>query len=60
MSDSFSYGLGFLLGIILCGVLVNLPNSALKKYEKAIEECEKSLPRDQHCKVIGVVDDKPK
>jgi hypothetical protein len=30
------------------------PWSDSTKYKKAIKECEKTLPRDQHCKVVGV------
>ena len=59
MSDSLGFGVfaGFMLGIVFCIGLSSLPDSGIEKYKKAIEECEKSLPRDKHCKVIGVVDD---
>ena len=49
--------LAFFMGIVVSGAILNLPNSPINKYEDAIKECEKSLPRDKHCKIIGVVDD---
>jgi hypothetical protein len=42
------------LGFIVAVWLVNSPWSDNAKYREAIKECEKSLPRDKHCKVIGV------
>ena len=57
MNDSIGVFAGFMLGIVFCIGLSSLPDSALEKYKKSIKDCEKSLPRDQHCKVIGVVDD---
>lgn len=43
--------LGTLMG---CVLLSTLPFSDAEKYRRAIKECEKTLPRDQHCIVIGV------
>ena len=54
------FSIGFLVAILIIGIIVNLPISNVSKYNNAIEECEKSLPRDQHCKVIGVLDDSSK
>ena len=45
------------MGILVSGAILNLPNSPINKYEDAIKECGKSLPRDKHCKVIGVVEE---
>lgn len=39
-------------------ILVILPQIEITvKYFKAIEVCELNLPRTQHCKIIGVVDE---
>lgn len=51
------FALGFVFATVVIGVMANLPFSNVTKYDNAIKECEKSLPRDKHCKVIGVVED---
>lgn len=58
-SDDYFGGIavGFVLGLLVAILLSSVPSSGLQQYKKALEECEKSLPRDQHCKVIGVVDE---
>ncbi len=60
MSDN-DFKMGFFVGIlfgVISFVAVSFGHRTdSSKYNKAIEECEKSLPRDKHCKVIGVVDD---
>jgi hypothetical protein len=38
-------------------VSVGMVSSPLTEYHDSIKECEKALPRDKHCKIIGVVDD---
>lgn len=53
----------FIMGLIIGALLVfgiegTLPNSSVNLYQKAIEECEKDLPRNQHCVIIGVPVDK--
>lgn len=50
------FSLGFVAATVVFGIMANLPFSNVAKYNAAIKECEKTLPRDQHCKVIGVVD----
>jgi hypothetical protein len=45
---------GALAGWFIAVMLNSLPSSDASKYRAAIAECEKSLPRDQHCLVIGV------
>ena len=42
------------LGFMIAVWCFNSPWSDSSKYREAIHECEKSLPRTQHCKVIGV------
>ena len=50
------FSIGFVVAILIIGVIANLPFSNVTKYNDAIKECEKSLPRDKYCKVIGVID----
>ena len=50
------FSIGFVVAILIIGVIANLPFSNVTKYNDAIKECEKSLPRDKHCKVIRVID----
>ena len=45
---------GVLAGWFMAAMLNVLPFSNSSRYRAAIAECEKSLPRDQNCKVIGV------
>jgi len=48
----FWWGIAF--GFMMAIFVANSPWGDVYKYRKAIEECERTLPRDQHCKVIGV------
>lgn len=45
---------GVALGFLLAVFLNATPYSDAAKYRAAIKECEKSLPRDQRCVVIGI------
>jgi len=45
---------GIFLGLVISVWCLNHPWSDNTKYRKAIQECERTLPRDQNCKVIGV------
>lgn len=50
-SDIFyAIGLGLLIGIMLNA----LPWSDAEQYRRAKRECEKTLPRNQQCKIVGV------
>jgi len=42
------------LGFMIFSILNTMPFADAEKYRRAKQECEKSLPRDQHCKIIGV------
>lgn len=42
------------LGFMIFSILNSMPFADATKYRDAVQECEKSLPRDQHCVVIGV------
>lgn len=52
------YTFNMLLGGFLMGVGVTLKlvqfHPSIKLYETAIAQCEKSLPRDQHCVITAV------
>jgi hypothetical protein len=41
-------------GFMICAILNTMPFADAEKYRRAKEQCEKSLPRDKQCKVIGV------
>ena len=43
-----------LLGFFIYAILNTMPFADAEKYRRAKEQCEKTLPRDQHCKVVGV------
>lgn len=46
---------GVVAGIfVFIALLETLPGSLVKQANDAIQECEKSLPRDQHCKVMAI------
>lgn len=50
--------MGIFFGSVISAVINTLPFTDRSKYVQAIAECEKTLPRDQHCsKVIGVLDE---
>lgn len=49
--------IGAVLGFMLAAALNTLPFADAAKYRAAIKECEKSIPRDQHCTVIGIKPD---
>jgi hypothetical protein len=45
---------GFILGVMVMVWLSASPWSDASLYRNAIKECEKSLPRDEHCVIIGL------
>jgi len=54
----FGMTLSFFLGAAFTLALDSvLPEAPMLEYKKAIEECEKGLPRDQTCKIIGVINE---
>ena len=50
---SFIFGIYF-GAIILILALILIPGSVTKQGRTALEECEKSLPRDQHCIITAI------
>lgn len=46
-----------ILAIVLTlAFAIHLPNGKISRYDNAIAACERDLPRNQHCKIIAVVD----
>lgn len=46
---------GLVIGVVLmCSVLAFSSSSYYNIVTKAREECEQSLPRTQHCKIIAI------
>ena len=55
MSDSWHpFWVGFMWAIILFVILLHLPFTVNSVAKMAIEECEKNLPRNQHCKITAI------
>jgi len=49
---------GTIGGILISAVLINFSDSTTRRVNEMVKECEKSLPRDQHCYIIAVPPDK--
>lgn len=45
---------GFFIGVLFAAWMMHAPWGDTSKYRNAIKECEKTLPRNQHCVVTGV------
>ena len=45
---------GIWLGVILCGVAEKFGDSYYNRHKALIDECQKSLPRDQNCKLVAL------
>jgi len=57
MEATQAFGLGIMVGVLFVFIMcVVTPWSSPNLYHEAIAQCEAKLPRDQHCKVIGVID----
>jgi hypothetical protein len=57
-NDSGAFFTGILLGVVVILLVIGASStSPTNLYRKAIENCEKDLPRNKHCKVIGVIDE---
>lgn len=44
----------FITVMLMAVINTNLPGSKVYRYNAAMEQCEKSLPRDQHCVIVAV------
>ncbi len=55
MSDIL-YGvlIGFIAGVITVSAVAHMPSSKMSIMHEMVKDCEKSLPRDQHCKIIAL------
>lgn len=51
----WNFKTGVLLASLFFVILNSAPFSDAARFRKAIEACEKNLPRTQHCDVQGVV-----
>ena len=52
---AFGFFFGILFGVVLVGLIQSVnPSASVNIVSKAMEECEKSLPRDQKCVIIAV------
>jgi hypothetical protein len=55
MQTILTFMIGLLVGVSLTAtVAVLTDNPTLETVNKAMTDCEKSLPRDQHCYIIAV------
>lgn len=54
MSELSLVAIGACIGIVLSMSLMELAPTYHSKAVAAVEECEKSLPRDQHCIITAV------
>lgn len=52
--DTPSLFVGISFGIILFVLFLHLPFTTISVARKAIEECERNLPRNQHCKISAI------
>lgn len=46
---------GLVCGVAIVAGLNHLPGTVIDKYEDAMNECEKDLPRTQHCVITAKV-----
>lgn len=46
--------IGFITGVLIVSAVAHSPSSKISIVREMIEECEKSLPRDQHCTIIAL------
>jgi hypothetical protein len=54
----FSFFIGLSVGIIVVSIMLTyLPNSSYSIVTNAITECESNIPRNQHCKIIAVINE---
>jgi hypothetical protein len=54
-----SFLTGIVIGVITTGLYTGIAyDPTLNLVKKAVADCEKSLPRDQHCYIIAVPPDK--
>jgi uncharacterized membrane protein len=57
--SDFAIGIlvGFIIMVITFFTILVAPSGLYSRTQLAIGECERSLPRNQHCKIIAVIDE---
>ena len=50
----WTFFLGLWVGVILCGAAERFGDSYYNRTQTLLKECEKSLPRDQNCKLVAL------
>jgi hypothetical protein len=54
----FIFFIGLSVGVLVISIMLTyLPNSSYSIVTNAIAECELNIPRNQHCKIIAVVNE---
>ena len=46
--------IGFIIGFISMGFITNIGEHGLRKIDQMKKECEKTLPKNQECKLIFI------
>lgn len=49
-----AFMIGMVVGFLVLFALISFPTSYHSKAIKALEQCEKDLPRSQECMIVGV------
>ena len=52
--DNGGFIFGCIFGVIIMVLVNTFPFTDSAKYRDAIRECEKTLPRNEHCVVVGL------
>lgn len=50
--------IGTIGGILISAVVINFSDNTTRRVNEMVKECEKSLPRNDHCYIIAVPPDK--
>ena len=50
--------IGTIGGILISAIVINFSDNTTRQVNEMIKECEKSLPRNDHCYIIAVPPDK--
>lgn len=45
---------GLWVGVMVCGIAERTGDSYYNRTQTLLKECEKSLPRDQNCKLVAL------
>jgi hypothetical protein len=46
--------IGTIGGILLCAIIINFGDNTTMQVNEMVKECEKNLPRNEHCYIIAV------